>query len=189
MSNAPAGSCGVQFRDAPPTVKALRCEVLRPAPNKPVSGIIVCPFHVGVILHFIGEQSHLCRKNCPYCDLPFPHARWKGYYGCQGIKSGKLFIIELTEEAGRKGSPLLTDKSGQLRGKILTATRIGKSMNGPVKARLEQPVPAIPENDMQDPWDLVSSVLAFHGAIDNSAPRKADQHLKRRARGPQGVSE
>lgn len=119
--------------------------ILRAPTGHALSGPIVSSDLIGTRTHFHHGRTTPCLSpKCEACDDGNPW-RWHGYIIAYGLKSGGLFILELTPSACE---PLVAWRQhySSLRGSLLTIWRRGTRPNSQVASKLE-------------PYDLATNFL------------------------------
>jgi hypothetical protein len=150
-----------QWPNRPPPRRMAYIPLLSPKPLQEVKGIVLQADITGVLTHFFEGQTAPCFKGqifCPGCEAGRP-VRWKGYLPVLQWLNRKPGLLELTEEAVRTNERLLVGGS-PLTGMVVTARRIGKQKNSPVRVSFED---GSPHMNLPVPFDVHTVLLAIWG--------------------------
>lgn len=160
-------------------------QIVSPTPQMPVQAYIVSDELLGVLTHFeqpgptTNGRTRPCMGDgtCRFCQEGIA-ARWKGFVIGQGTQTGRLFIVELTENAAMSCYSTLTSPEG-IRGKVITLKRAGKSRNSAVQAVI---TPGDRRIALPDSFDLLPHLFRLWGLQQDGSFVHRDRKRRRSMR-------
>lgn len=130
-----AGKIAPAYADRPQADRRPFYPIWSPTPDREIHVVLVSQSLLGVFTHWIDGRTRPClgsREECVGCDLKLPR-RWKCFLGAFNPASGRLGILEVTQEAFLRCRQLNED-SGKLRGLTVRLIRTGLAKNARVTA-------------------------------------------------------
>ncbi len=147
-------------RDAPPQEHGRTIDIISAQPGQTTRCVITSSWLLTCRTHWLGHgDSKPCFRTpeCPWCLMRLP-SRWKGYLCGFLTTMLSTCIIEITSGAV-ESCPALIDQGVDLRGKVITLTRVGVSVQGRVRATLEDRNFALARHPLPQPFDLLKALF------------------------------
>lgn len=148
---------------APPKHRPPFIPFLKVGPYVPTSAVLVSSKLEQTEIHYWGGRSVPHTKpaeSCEPCRDGWQAPKWYGFALVQ-LQGGKLCIARITRCAA-DSCPILTDKAANLRGKLLTLSRVKKSPQGEMRAELRDIPPLTHLAPELDLWAILLNLWGLH---------------------------
>lgn len=104
--------------------------------------LILSQRYYGYDLHYTGHGNKPCTRETGFCAFctPSNKPRWTGFLGVLSMQTRSQLILPITSGA-IQNCPALQSRDGNLRGLVVTASRVGTSEFSGMRIELSPPSP------------------------------------------------